>query len=365
LNFERLELQGFRLYDRQAVEFAPGVNILSGQNASGKTTILEALSVLGTGRSFRGAADLEMTRSGDSGYSLRGRYSGRHGSHPVEVSFRAPVGALPARKESSLDGHPLTQASDLLGRIPLLAFTPDDLALVKGGPAERRKFIDLLLAQTSPAYRDCLWRYHRTRAQRNALLAGLASRRVGHSAAAAQIEPWDEALEAESHAVQEARRRVVTEVRPPAAAAFAAIDGREMNLHYQPDPFDRGRGSEELRRGLTLSGAHRDELVFTVHGEDARRFASQGQQRSVVLALKLAALEVLEGYVGETPVLLLDDVLSELDPGRAAALWPLLVRGQAFVTTTDAAVVERALAARGLSGIVGARFSVEGGEVHS
>jgi len=360
-----VELRAFRLFDRQAVDFAPGVNVLSGPNAAGKTTVLEALSVLALGRSFRGAADPEMIPEGEPGYHIRGRYSGRHGSHSVEAAFLRGEDGTVGRKVLLLDDRPLARAADLLGHIPILSFSPDDLALVKGGPVERRRFVDVLLGQTSPVYRDHLFRYHRTLVQRNALLSDLASRRVAPGAAVALLEPWNETLGSESRAIQAHRGQAVAEVSPLAAEAFAGIDGRTLDVCYRPDPFDPGRQAEELRRRVTLSGAHRDQLTLLVAGQDARRFASQGQQRSVVLALKLAALEILERSAGEKPVLLLDDVFSELDPGRGASLLPLLLRGQALVTTTDLEALARALADRGLSAAVGAWFRVEAGEVRA
>lgn len=362
MDFVRVELREFRLYRRLAVEFPTGLNVLVGPNASGKTTVLEALSVLATGRSFRGASDPEMVRNSQGFYGLAGRFEGRHGSHTVEVAFETGAVDTPSRKVTTVDGHALPRASDVLGRIPLLSFSPDDLALVKGGPAERRRFLDILLAQTNSPYRDRLARYQRTLAQRNALLGELAARRAAPEAATTLLEPWDDALGTESSAVQADRAEAVAAIAPLAAQAFATIDGRELALAYEGSVFDPRRRGDELRRGVTLSGAHRDELALAVAGQEARRYASQGQQRSVVLALKLAALDVLERSTGEVPVLLLDDVLSELDPGRGALLVPLLLRGQAFVTTTDRAALARVLAAIGARA-AGAWFEVGDGRV--
>lgn len=361
--FERVQAHNFRVYELLTLELAPGVNILVGPNAAGKSSALEALSVLATGRSFRGAGDPELARTGEAGYRLSGRFTGRLGSHTIEVIYARGDEANPARKASALDGRALPRASDVLGRVPLMSFSPDDLALVKGGPAGRRRFLDILLAQTSAAYRDHLARYGRTLAQRNALLADLCARRVTAAAADTLLEPWNEALAAVASAIQAARGEAVAALGAPATAAFGAVDGRGLGLDYRPDVFDPGRKREELRRGVTLSGPHRDELALAVDGQDARRFASQGQQRSLVLALKLAALEVLERRVGESPILLLDDVMSELDPRRGASLLPLLLRGQALVTATDRAGLERALSAGGVSGAVAAWFEVTRGSV--
>lgn len=343
MHFERAELHDFRAYEHSEVDFGPGLNVLVGPNASGKTSLLEALSVLATARSFRGAVDSEMVRTGRSGYRVAGRFAGRHGSHGIEVVFQQPSGSNPARKAAAVDARPLPRPSAVLGRIPLTSFSPDDLALVKGPPAERRRFLDLLVAQTGPVHRERLLRFQRTVAQRNALLADLAARRTAPAAAAAVLEPWDEALGSESASVQAARAEVVGALAAVAGEVFGRVDGRELGLCYQPSIFDPARRADEIRRGLTLTGAHHDELVVTVAGRDARRFASQGQQRSVVLALKLAAREVLERLTGETPVLLLDDVMSELDAGRGALLVGFLLSGQVFVTTTDGPGLVRAL----------------------
>ena len=376
MEFEQAELRCFRLYGCLAVRFVPGVNVLTGPNASGKSTLLEALGVLAAGRSFRGASDQEMLQAGQTAYSLEGRFAGRHGSHTARVVYSQtepdaagqvpPSGeeGTPSRKAVTLDGNPVTRTAEMAGRIPLLSFSPDDLALVKGGPVERRRFLDALLGQTNPVYRDHLSRYQRTLAQRNALLSDMAARRTGAESAATRLEPWDESLEAESAAVQGLRKEALTSLSPLAAAAFVSIDTRVLDLEYRPDEFDRRRRGEELRRGLTLSGAHRDEVLATVDGREARRFASQGQQRSVVLSLKLAALDFLEEKAGEKPVLLLDDVLSELDPRRSASLLPLLLRGQTFVTTTDREALVRALASKDLLEAVGGWFAVGGGQVN-
>ncbi len=381
MHFEHLELTGFRIYDHVALNLGQGVNALVGPNASGKTTVLEALSVLGTGRSFRAATDGEMTRTGAAGYGLRGRVSGRQGSHLLSVRYHGPgsdaaasapvseggsavaARAVTGRKEFSLDGHSLARSTDLLGKVPLLSFTPDDLGLVKGGPAERRRFLDLVLGQTSGAYRDHLTRYMKALAHRNALLGDLGARRVSLAAADAMLEPWNEALAAEEGEVRAARKAFIDALLPLVAGVFRNTDGRELRLEYVPDEFDPGQAKEELRRGVTLSGPHRDEVLVSVAGQEARRFASQGQQRSVVLALKLAALEILEERCGERPVLLLDDVMSELDPGRGAALLPLLPKGQVFLTTTDRQALERALEASGVGDF--AWFSVRDGRVGS
>jgi len=341
----------FRAYEHVELHLDPGVNIFIGPNASGKTSILEALGLLATGRSFRGASDIELVRGGCSAYLVRARLDGRLGSRIVEMRYAAPAGGVPGRRTVSLNGDQVPHAGDFLGLVPLVSFSPDDLALVKGGPAVRRRFLDSFLGQTSPAYREALTRYYRTLAQRNALLADMGSRRLAGGAAARLLEPWDETLVAEAGTVQEAREEACGILGPSAAAAFAEIDGGSLEVLYRPAVFNPGRREDELRRGVTLTGPHRDEVVLVADGRDSRRFASQGQQRSIVLALKLASVKRLEETLGESPVLLLDDVMSELDPGRRASLLPLLWRGQAFVTTTDRLGLERTLEDSRASGL--------------
>lgn len=365
MRVEHIELQEFRVYARAEVTFSPGVNILVGPNAAGKTTVLEALSLLATGRSFRGATDGDLARDGGPGYRVAGRYTTALSSHTVEVRYTAAAPPLGAVKVAAVDGQRLGRPGELLGRLPLVSFSPDDLSLVKGGPAERRRFLDVFLAQTHPLYRDTLSRYQRTLAQRNALLGDLGARRLSTAAAAMQLEPWDEALAAEAAVVQRHRDEAAGRLAGPAARAFHGLDPAPLALHYQPDPFDPGHLPDELKRGLTLSGPHRDELLLTIGGQDARRFASQGQQRSVVLALKLSARQGIEDESGEAPVLLLDDVMSELDPGRRAALLPLLGRCQAVVTATDRVGLQRTLSEGGLptSTPAAAWFGVAGGNI--
>jgi len=363
VGFRDLKARGFRAYDSLEVEFGPGVNVLYGPNASGKTSLLEALSVLATGRSFRRAADSEMVRNGHHGYRLAASVMGRLGPRSLEASYALGQGETGGTKRLTVDGHPLARSIDLLGVVPVLAFSPDDLALVKGPPAERRRFLDFLLAQTSPSYRDALTAYNRALAQRNALLTEIAARRLTPDSAGGVLESWDETLASRGETLAAWREQAVAEISPAAARAFGDIDGGSLSIRYEPSPFDPSLRMHEVRRGTTLSGPHRDELGLAVDGRDARRFASQGQQRSAVLALKLAAAELLAQATDEQPVLLLDDVLSELDPRRAAALVPLLFRGQAFVTTTDRAALERALDTAGAGLLVESWLEVIGGRV--
>jgi DNA replication and repair protein RecF len=365
LFFEKVELRDFRLYHRLEVEFQARVNAITGPNASGKTTILESLGVLATGRSIRGAADAEMVRRGCGGYRVTGRATGARGSHSLTVSYASGDGAAGPRKSALVDGKEVASVSEFAGTVPLISFSPDDLALVKSGPVERRRFLDFLTCQTAPSHRDRLSAYQRALVQRNALLADLGARRVTAAAATALLEPWDEAVRSESARVQAARSRTVEGIVPGAREAFRGIDGRNLGLVYAPDEFDPGRAVDELRRGVTVSGAHRDELLVTIDGEEARRYASQGQQRSAVLALKLAALDYLERSLGETPVLLLDDVMSELDPGRASALLPLFGRGQVVVTSADQVGLESLLGSGAAPGVVEAWFVAGDGGVVS
>lgn len=362
MHFERLELRDFRLYSRVDVAFEPGLNVLVGPNAAGKTSVLEALSLLATGRSFRGAADADMVRTGGRAYRVRGRVTGTLSSHVIEVSFLSREDG-PSRRELSVDGRRLARPGEMLGRVPVVSFRPDDLTLVKGGPAERRRFLDTLCGQTQPSYREALMRYHRNLTQRNALLSDIAGRRLSAASSRRLLEPWDEALIEEAARVQSARAAVLRALREPAAEAFREVAVGLLEITYAPDRFDPGRLEEELLRQVTLSGPHRDEVVLTVDGRDARRFASQGQQRSAVLALKLASLGLLEEKARERPILLLDDVMSELDPRRRASLLPLLGRGQAFVTTTDRLGLERTLTEGDLCGNVVAWFTVAEGAV--
>ena len=337
---EHLELLDFRNYAGLALDVAPGLNLLVGENAQGKTSFLEALYLLGASRSFRAAQDAEMVRWGASSSRVLARLRRDEGT-ARELEFR-----WRRREEGGLERTvlrnrvPLRRLADFLGEVPLTLFVPTDLALVQEGPQGRRRSLDLLLCKLSPVYLAALARLQQVLRNRNQLL------RRRPAPAPAELEPWDLQLAEAAETLVPRRAEAVAALAVEAADCFHRLSGgaSELGLEYRPaSPGTAGevleslarRRREELARGTTLVGPHRDDVELRLDGRSLRRFGSQGQQRSAALALRLAEARVLTARSGEGALVLLDDCFSELDPGRGARLLEVLAEWrQVFVTTT-------------------------------
>lgn len=349
---QRLLLADFRNYRRADLTPGRSVNVLVGSNAQGKTNLLESILFLGLGKSPRTGRDAELIRWGSEAAAAAAVLQRRETSGRLQIVVRAD-----APKRITWNDGPLAPR-DALGILSTVSFFPDDLYLVKGGPAERRRLLDVLLSQADRKYARHLIRLQRVLRQRNLQLkAMLGSRDYGEELLAV----WDEHLAAEAAPVMARRAEAVRRLGEAAAAFHQRItDGREeLRLVYKPffaaadeepdlrweqadEMADRIRQvaarlrDEERRRGVTLVGPQRDDVRFYINGVDARTYASQGQQRTAVLALKLAELEFLRQETGEYPVLLLDDVLSELDPVRRSFLLETVADNvQTFITTAQ------------------------------
>lgn len=339
MRLTRLRLRNYRNYVNQELSLEPGLNVYLGQNAQGKTNLLEAVALLALSSSPRARRDAELigpaaTEALAEGFVERDRRPG------VEVAIRVAAGGERSIKTIRVDGAP-RRAVDLPGAVNVALFWPEDLGLVKGAPAERRRFLNELLVQIVPGYAARLSEYRRLLEQRNGLLRRIAA----GLEAPASLQIWEEPLAVAGAAIADARRQAVGELAPLASAHHASVSGGEqLEVTYQGPPEDleaalaRAR-DEDLRRGTTSLGPHRDDLLLAIDGADARSFASQGQQRTAVVALKLAEADLMEKRGGERPVTLLDDVLSELDAGRRDGLLSSLAdRGQVIVTAVDADV---------------------------
>jgi DNA replication and repair protein RecF len=361
VQLRRLTLAHFRCYRSLELSLPAGPTVLVGGNAQGKSSLLEAVYVLATTRSPHAQADREMVSWAAADEPLAfSRVAGevlRAGAHElIEVlQVRQAGGAAEDgfRKEVRLNGV-TRRALDLVGRLNVVLFTPRDLDLVQGAPAERRRYLDVLLCQVDGAYCRALARYNRVLAQRNSLLRRLRERGGDRG----ELAFWDEQLVAEGVLVLERRHEAVLRLGELAAGLHRALSGDEVALEvaYRPRLVLAGgevvvaaggygaalaasltaRREDELARGMTLSGPHRDDLVFRLGGVDMRPYGSRGQQRTVTLALKLAEVGRMHALTGEAPVLLLDDVLSELDGRRQAALLEEVAASeQTLLTTTE------------------------------
>jgi len=356
LEVRRLALTGFRSYQSLDVSFPPGPQVLSGPNASGKTNLLEALVVLGLGRSHRTATDSELIAWGSEFARLEGdvaRESGRP-AEKLEVTLQA---AGSARKRVRVNGVP-RRSSSLSETLRVVLFAPEEMLLVVGSPALRRAAIDTLGSQRSAAYGRSLGAYGRARQQRNILLRQIREGVDG----ADQLPYWNQILIDEGGAIVAERLQLLAALAEPLAAAHGEIAPSEgsLTITYVTNaptasgetPADALRrrlaetAEKELWNGTTLVGPHRDDLVFQLDGRDLAGFGSRGQQRTAILALKLAELELLRAADGADPLLLLDDVFSELDPERRAHLVRRIGElPQAFVTTTSLDDLDPALVA--------------------
>ncbi|CAN5733556.1 DNA replication/repair protein RecF [soil metagenome] len=378
MRIERLNLAGFRNYAALEVEFPAGPQVIAGPNAAGKTNLIEALAVLGSGRSHRGASDAEMIGWLASFARLEAAVSapGETGnpassSTTIEVVLARPGpesgaggstggsagGSAGGRKRIKVNGVP-RRASGLPAALPAVLFSPEDMLLVVGSPSLRRTALDGLVVQLQPAAGSAMATYGRALVQRNNLLRAV---RDG-LADPAELGFWNDQICLEGGRIVDWRRATLAEMAEPLAAAHREIgpgEGR-LELRYlsnaEPQAGEdataalRRRLAEtaqkELWNGATLVGPHRDDLGFELDGRELSGFASRGQQRSAILAFKLGQLAVLRDSLGRAPLLLLDDVFSELDPMRRAHLVRRIGElPQAFITTTTLDDLDPALVA--------------------
>ena len=338
-----LDLRGYASLD---ATFGPGPHLVWGPNAAGKTSLLEAMVLLAWGRSHRTSADGELIRWGTD----LARVEGVIGSDTVEVAVvRAGANGTAGRKRIRVNGLG-RRAAGLAGILRVVVFAPEEMLLIAGSPSLRRAVLDQLAAAGSPAYADALTTYGRTLQQRNSLLRAIRE----EGASRDELRFWDGSFLDAGGAIVEERRRLLATMAEPLAAAHAEIAPDEaaadrLSLRYAtnapPLPGEPARDAlarrlaetaeKEVWNGSTLVGPHRDDLVFELAGRDLATFASRGQQRTAILALKLAELDVVTAIDGRPPLLLLDDVFSELDPDRRSHLVRRIAAlPQAFVTTT-------------------------------
>ena len=334
MHLAHLRLRDFRNYARLDIDFASGFQLLLGRNAQGKTNILEAIYLLATLRSFRGVGGAPMVRHGQKGYFLGARVVAQ-GEHEIKMYWSA------SERKLSLDGRPVRKLTDYLGALRVVVFCTEDLQLVKGTARMRRRFLDLLLSQTHPAYLPLLQRYTQALRSRNALL----KQRTPDEAT---LESFSSELVLVGNQLIQRRRELAPKLSPLARLAYRRIahDAEELRLEYQPGvkkdfavELAQWRSRERTYR-TTLVGPHRDEVQLLLNDRSAGQFGSEGQKRTLAIALKMAQAEYLSGLHGSPPVLLIDDVMGELDAKRRAGFLPLLEsahkgRGQVFMTCTE------------------------------
>ncbi len=333
---ERLELVDFRNYTAATFEFTAGTTVVVGDNGQGKSNVAEALAYLATLTSFRGAPPEALVRVGASAAIVRAHVLDDDGrSSLIETEL-----ALAGRSRVQVNRQRLGRARDLLGVVRVTVFAPDDLTLVKGGPGERRRFLDDTLVGLATKYDAARLELDRIVRQRNTLLRQAGGRL--DVSTATTLDVWDAKLAEAGERFGHARDTLVTRITPHVTAAYQRLAGRAtpIELTYAPEWRRSGLAAAlaaardaDVRRGVSTVGPQRDELVLAIDELPARTHASQGEQRTLALALRLGAHQLVAERTGSTPVLVLDDVLSELDTGRATALLRHLPPGQIVITT--------------------------------
>ena len=344
MRVKSLILRDFRSYERAEIHPAPGMTVFAGRNAQGKTNLLEAIHLCCTGRSHRTSRDEELIRFGCSAAKATVFAEQKDGTHEVSVVL---LRGQKKKKNVLIGMRQAERIGELFGHVCCVLFSPEDLSIVKGGPGERRRFLDMQLSQLRPQYFYSLQRSAHALMQRNALLREIGER----PGLADTLDMWDEQLAKAGDAVVRGRREVTEALSRLAAEEHAKLtDGAEkLSLRLsceaakEENPGEillrrlRETRQEDIRRGTTTTGIHRDDLLISINGKDTRIYASQGQQRTAVLSLKLAQTSFAEQERGEPPVLMLDDVMSELDPMRRRLLARRIDRLQTFITCTDPA----------------------------
>lgn len=361
---KELSFQGFRNLKDNTVTVSDGINVIYGDNAQGKTNLLECIWMFNGVRSFRGAKDSELI-----GFESDYACSSLH-YYAEDRIQEARINILPGKREAFLNGVKKNSPSELIGKCTSVVFSPEHMTLVKNGPSERRKFLDGALCRLKPRYAVLFSRYNKILNQRNALLKDIPR----HRELIDTLDIWDEKLSVTGGTLTAERLKYIQMLKKKACDFHRGIseEKEELSISYQSgydaqesdDIFtltekirkalEKSR-KEDIYTGCTNYGPHRDDLNILINGIKARIYASQGQQRSAVLSLKLSEAEILKELTGEKPVILLDDVLSELDLSRQNFLLNKTAGWQVFITCCDVSAVNHLNC--------GKVFYIENGEV--
>ncbi len=341
----RLFLQNFRNYTTQSVELGSALNVFSGRNAVGKTNLLEAVYVLGIGKSPRTVRERELVKFDENGAFAKAEIAKKYGNHTVEIHID-----LKDKKRVAIDKLPIKKLGELMGVLGVVYFSPDELGLVKDAPSERRRFLDIALSQQSKTYYYTLGKYNKSVLARNKLL------KDGGESLLKTLDIWDEQVAELGSYVVCMRREFLEKLSKIASDVHRNVSlGEELVLSYESaiegdsvkeeilSKLNKNR-ERDIFLGYTSVGPHRDDIAISVNGLDVKKYGSQGQQRTVALSLKLSELEIFNEAMGEYPVLLLDDVLSELDKSRREKLLEEAQKAQTILTCThfDGALPENA-----------------------
>ncbi|WP_230398666.1 DNA replication/repair protein RecF [Novisyntrophococcus fermenticellae] len=329
-----LELKNFRNYDSLSISFDQGTNILYGDNAQGKTNILEAIYLCGTTKSHRGSKDREIIHFNKDESHIRMFISRDDVVHKIDMHLKKNKA-----KGIAIDGIPIRKASELFGTVNIVFFSPEDLNIIKNGPSERRRFLDSELSQLSRYYLIQLTNYNKVLAQRNKLLKEIRD----SESLSSTLDIWDEQMITYGISIIGERIQFIHRLNEILADIHLKLTGgkEQIELIYEPNveaeafkkQLKKSREKDFQLRASSL-GPHRDDLCIKVNGIDIRKFGSQGQQRTAALSMKLSEIYLVKKIIKDTPILLLDDVLSELDSSRQNYLLKSIGDIQTFITCT-------------------------------
>lgn len=331
---ESLELENFRNYETLHMLFDSGTNIFYGDNAQGKTNILEALYICATTKSHKGSKDRELIRFGCQEAHIRGRLKKCGQEYQIDMHLKKNK-----TKGIAINKVPIRKASELFGIVNMIFFSPEDLNIIKNGPSERRRFLDSELCQVDKIYLYHLTNYNKAVNQRNKLLKSISFQKELIDT----LPVWDSQLVRYGSLLIERRRRFAEQLNEIMGEIHSQLSGgkEKLLLKYEPNVTEdtfleslRNYQSRDFIQMATSAGPHKDDLCFCVNGMDIRKYGSQGQQRTAALSLKLAEIELVRQMIKEDPVLLLDDVLSELDQNRQNYLLDSIGGIQTMITCT-------------------------------
>ncbi len=331
---QSIELNNFRNYTREKFEFDEGTNVLYGDNAQGKTNVLEAIFVGATTRSHKGSKDIDMIKKGEEEAHIRYFVKKKERLSKVEIHLRRGKS-----KGIAIDGMPIKSSKDLMGLSNVIFFSPEDLSIIKDGPDQRRRFMDLELCQLDKTYLYYLTQYKKVLKQRNALLKQIREKEASEDV----LEIWDSQLVEYGKKLIEKRKNFVEEIGKIMSKKHRDLTGGKENVevYYKPSCLTSDmeeklfvETSRDIYMGTTTVGPHRDDISFYIDAQEIKTYGSQGQKRTAALSLKMAEIEIVESITGERPILLLDDVLSELDRNRQNYLLESIRGIQTIITCT-------------------------------
>ena len=345
---ESLKLQNYRNYEYLNMNFDEKINIIYGDNAQGKTNILESMYVCATSKSHRGSKDREIIRFDNDESHIKVNVKKNDMNYRIDMHLKKNK-----PKGIAVNGIPIKRAVELFGILNIVFFSPEDLNIIKNGPSERRRFIDMELSQLDKIYLDCLINYNKVVNQRNSLLKEYAF--SGREDIISTLDIWDMQLVKYGNDVIKSREKFVKEINDLVKSIHTKLSGdrEQLEIIYEPCVKEQDFESElvrvrdrDLKFKCTNIGPHKDDMCFLINGMDVRKYGSQGQQRTAALSLKLAEIELVKQIIHDTPVLFLDDVLSELDSRRQNFLLDSIGNIQTMITCT------------GLDEFINNRFSI-------